>query len=242
MPMRSLRLALIACQFAICAPLFGDGAPSPAPPIVIPATAVTEPGVAVMLEAQTSGKVIRWVPISPGCQIFTHLDPDEPDKRYGMFLAPKPGVYKVLAYTAVDGTATKPVYTVITVGESPEPPPIPPGPNPPPVPPPGPAVHTNAWVIVICETADMTKEYAAVLNDKAMFDQLAARGHKWRVFDKDLKDATALGYIAAVSADKVSPPALLVFDQTTRKKLGPAVPLPKTSADFVAAVEKYAGK
>jgi hypothetical protein len=251
-----LRLALLLL-FSVPAanPIVAGDTPAPpvAPVVVavkadlkIPATLAAEPGVAVLIEATTDGKTIRWIPISPGCQVFSHFDPEEPGKRFGMFLAPRPGTYKVLAYTAVGDVPSKPAYCVITVHD-PNPPPVPPTPVPPvpptPVPPvPVPVTKANAWIVVVFESSQQTAEYAATMANSDMWQAFTARGHKWRLLDKDLPIVRENGYQRILDEDKVSMPAVILVDQTTKKKLCPAQPLPKNPAEFTALVEKFAGK
>ena len=96
--------------------------PGPAPPadLSLPATVTTDVGKPVMIEAATSGKIVKWHAwdrvglVSAGDKkTWAHSD--------------KAGVYKVYAYTAVGNMPTDMVFTTVTVGT---PAPVPPGPDP----------------------------------------------------------------------------------------------------------------
>ena len=102
------------------------------PHVIIPAERQTKPGVMIEINAVTNGKKVRWVALSDDCGLIAF-----PDGKTAIFSSPTPGVYKVLAYTAIGDEPSKPAVCTITVGK--------PGPKPPdPDPSPGPPEPSNA--------------------------------------------------------------------------------------------------
>lgn len=110
-----------------------------APKVTVPTELHTKPGVMIEINAQTNGKIVRWVRLSDDCGIIPF-----PDGKTAIFSAPKEGVFKVLAYTAIGDVPSAPAICIVTVGESGPKPPVPPGPDPPKPPPtpPGPEPTT----------------------------------------------------------------------------------------------------
>lgn len=118
------------------------------------------------------------------------------------FVAP-PGTYRIKcrAIRLVDGrTIAETARVTITVTGRADP--LPPGPGPTPTPTPdppepGPAPPTptppvdvkNLWLLVIEETAEAGERRGQLFASKELADRMKARGHKWRVVDKDAKDS-----------------------------------------------------
>lgn len=106
-----------ASLFAAACVIAGD--------VTIPAKLQTEPGRLVKIEAESKGAVIRWLNPDPG-----NLDviPSE-SGRWVIVSSPRPGVYRLACWTAIDGVPTEASICVLTVG-TPEPPrpPTPPAP------------------------------------------------------------------------------------------------------------------
>jgi len=117
--------------------------------------------------------------------------------------------------------------TNVNKGAAPTPPP---GPGPGPVPPPTPINAT--WAIVVEETSARTPAISAVLNDLAMWNRVAAKGVKWRTYDKDSADTKAKKY--DVAAAPVGYPALLLLDSVG--KVLKVSKLPATSVETEAAI------
>lgn len=89
------------------------------------------------------------------------------------------------------------------------------------------------WLIVIEETSERTPDAAKVLGDAAYWLAVRARGHKYRFYDKDSKEAKDLKYVAKVAG--VGLPALLVLD-AAGDVVGTPGPLPKTTAGIDALI------
>lgn len=104
--------------------------------IKLPSEIKGEVGAFVAVRAETEGKTVRFVPLTPGLSVF----PADllADKKTTVVVAARPGRYSLLAYTAINGEPSEPCITVVIVG-SPEPVPPPPPPGPGPGPGPGPA-------------------------------------------------------------------------------------------------------
>lgn len=110
------------------------------PTLKLPAEVRGEPGDPIAITAETTGKLVRWVPVDRALKLF-------PagllcDKKATVVWANKPGRYRLLAYTALGDEPSEPaIVTIVIEGAAPPIPPEPPapGPSPPPGPtPPGP--------------------------------------------------------------------------------------------------------
>lgn len=98
-----------------------------APTLKVPAEVKAQPSMITELRAETNGKAVVWVALTPGLSVRP-ID----GGRTLLFSGP-PGRYECLAYTALGDVPGDPVRFVIVVGDAPPGP----GPNPkPPVPPP----------------------------------------------------------------------------------------------------------
>lgn len=101
-----------------------------APPVEVPAEVTGPPGGFIPIRAKTDGKMVRYVPLDAGLNVF----PADllADRKATVVSAAKPGRYRLLAYSAVGDDPTEPA-TVTVVVEGPAPPgpaPVPPGPQP----------------------------------------------------------------------------------------------------------------
>jgi hypothetical protein len=109
--------------------------------------------------------------------------------RYFIFAGP-PGQYAVTATYMVDGVLGRARF-LATIGHGPNPPPVPPNPgprpdpNPTPDPQPGP-VAGPLYVVVIEETAEAVAERGVYFGNGPLGELMRAKGHKWRVVDKDV--------------------------------------------------------
>lgn len=122
------------------------------------------------------------------------VDIEEMGSRF-IFTGP-PGVYKVKcrALSVQDGrTIVQTVRVTVTVtGKSDPipPPPVPPNPGPtPPPPPPVPVVVKTLWILVVEETGEASSERGAFFGDKDLQARVRDKGHRYRVTDKDVRDA-----------------------------------------------------
>lgn len=119
-------------------------------------------------------------------------------------------------------------------GPQPPPPDPKPEPNPNPKPDPKPAEPQEVWVIVVEETAQRTVDTAKVLNDTKFWNGLVARGHRFRLFDKDAPEA------AGFASQMPSLPGVLVMAKDGKKLY--AGKLPKTVAELEDTLKKVGAK
>lgn len=91
-----------------------------APALKVPAEVSAKPATITELKTETAGKVVRWVPLTPGLS----LRPVD-DGRTLLF-AGGPGRYELLAYTAVGDVPSDPARVVILIDGDPGPGPKPP--------------------------------------------------------------------------------------------------------------------
>ena len=92
--------------------------------LVVPAEVRGEVAEFVTVIASTEGKVVRYVALDQGLQVF----PSSllANQRATVVTSAKPGKYRLLAYTSVADIPTEPVITTVIIGGStpPVPPPI----------------------------------------------------------------------------------------------------------------------
>jgi hypothetical protein len=92
--------------------------------LVVPAEVRGEVAEFVTVIASTEGKVVRYVALDQGLQVF----PSSllANQRATVVTSAKPGRYRLLAYTSVADIPTEPVITTVIIGGStpPVPPPI----------------------------------------------------------------------------------------------------------------------
>ncbi len=92
--------------------------------LVVPAEVRGEVAEFVTVIASTEGKVVRYVALDAGLQVF----PSSllANQRATVVTSAKPGRYRLLAYTSVADIPTEPVITTVIIGSStpPVPPPI----------------------------------------------------------------------------------------------------------------------
>jgi hypothetical protein len=120
------RLSAALCLLLLATPAWAQ------PTVKLPREVAAKPGRLVRLEAESTGKVIRWILASDDADLIPF-----PDGKIAIFSSPTPGRYRVYAYTAAGDSPSEPAVCLITVGTPGPTPPPGPGPNPPgPVPPP----------------------------------------------------------------------------------------------------------
>ena len=90
--------------------------------LVVPAEVRGEVAEFVSVIASTEGKVVRYVALDQGLQVF----PSSllANQRATVVTSAKPGRYRLLAYTSVADVPTEPVITTVIIGGS-TPPPVP---------------------------------------------------------------------------------------------------------------------
>lgn len=102
-----------------------------APSIAIDKEIKAHPSRNIILKVKTDCKKVNWIKPVEDCDLIVF-----PDTKTAIFLAPNPGVYRVIVYTAAGDEPSDPAVCTITVGNQPPPTPVPPTPVPPtPVPP-----------------------------------------------------------------------------------------------------------
>lgn len=175
----------------------------------------TEPGRAVRLSLKDGAPAV-WVLAEEGGA--SSLTPQDTPAPFVDFVGPK-GRHCLVAY--VQGQ--QPARIVVVVGDD-----SPPRPDPDPPDPPSPKSEA-VWVVIVEESSARRPEHAAVINDKAFWDGVSARGHKWRVYDRDSEDARKYGY--AKRADGVGLPAVILYDVRSGAHLK-TFRLPKTTAEL----------
>lgn len=132
-------------------------------------------------------------------------------------------------------------------GGPPEPkPPEPPGPKPPEPPvPPKPPAQQRLWLIVIEETGEATKGRGVFFADAALHQRIKDKGHRFRVVDKDVKDAggqtpaDVRPYVEHARSSSAKLPRLYLV--TTAGDVLFAGDVPSTPAALVALLEKHGG-
>jgi hypothetical protein len=88
--------------------------------IVLPENITGRPGAFITIEAKTECKVVEWVLLDSGLEMFpVNL---LANTKTAVVTSTIPGVYRLLAYGALGDIPSKPVIVTITIG-TPEPPP-----------------------------------------------------------------------------------------------------------------------
>jgi hypothetical protein len=114
--MRTVALALL---FSFLAPLTRAQDP-PGPAIKLPAEVKAAPATIAELRAETAGKAVEWVAITPGLSLRAI------DNGKTLLFSGPPGRYELLAYTAAGDVPSKPArVTVVIDAPEPMPPPKP---------------------------------------------------------------------------------------------------------------------
>jgi hypothetical protein len=182
-------------------------------------------------------------------------DVDQEDKvdaiEWGssLFFVGPPGSYRIKcrAIRVKDGRpiAETARATVVIEAASPPPPPPPPGPTPPPPPPPPPTpvVVKTLWILVVEETAEASANRGEFFANRELIDRIRAKGHRYRVADKDVKDKDGrqpadLAPWLKRAAGKSLPQLFLISQDGDILFEGP---LPKTPAELVALMVKVGG-
>lgn len=102
-----------------------------------------------------------------------------------------------------------------------------------PVPPPvvDPVITGTGWVVIVEEQADRaTNGTAPLLNDIEFWASLQPN-YQHQIFDKDDSSERAKDFLKVIAGKNVSPPAIVVTDQTGSVKR--VAPLPKTKQEVL---------
>lgn len=206
--------------------------------------------VRLKLEGLPVGGTALWDAVSAEAGRYYLGDGQEVDNgRWFIFTGP-PGSYAVTATYSVDGALGRARFIATISGQGPQPPPDPeprpdprPDPQPEPEPEPGPVVAGPLYVVVIEETADAVAERGLFFGSGPLAALMKAKGHKWRVVDKDVQDASGkppadVARFLEVARGKAMPQLFLVTQQGQTAYAGD---LPKTPADLISLLQKYGG-
>jgi len=87
--------------------------------IILPDNISGRPGAFIQIEAKTDCKVVEWVLLDSGLELFpVNL---LANTRTAVVTTTTPGVYRLLAYGATGDIPTKPAIVTITIGTPPDP-------------------------------------------------------------------------------------------------------------------------
>jgi hypothetical protein len=192
---------------------------TPEPTITVPAETRGTAGKLLVVEAQTGGKVVKWIPRDDGLDVF----PAEflKDSKTFAARAEKPGRYRVLALTALGDVPVYAETTLIFEGDAPPPPP--PGPKPPIPPPPQPPVDDLARRCKEAYDADDSPgKRGQLVNLIGIYSAMAAHVH-----DDGIKTVRDLAdVLAKVRAGMMQPGVLMdlrrLLDAELKSTLGAA--------------------
>ena len=219
---------------------------TPTPTISLPATLQAQPGRLTEIDAVTNGKTIAWETTATDYDVVTSTALPK-----AAFVFPTKGAYTVTARTAL-GNQIATAQCAVTVGDVP-PEPVPPGPTPPvPPAPPAPIPDAGFRVLIVIETADLSKlppAQALALTAQDVRAYLNAhcvagadgKTKEWRVWDKDVDPAaeTPLWQAAFKRAAGKTLPWIIV--SAGGSKGGFEGPLPADSASLLTLLKKYGG-
>ena len=240
---KALVWLLMALAFSLIVAMIGRGQS-----IDVPAKVEVESGPLVVIKASAfDADDLRWYPLSSGIQ---PLPSEAITIKPGFFLGvvPGPGTYKlgVVPAKCVNGKAVigqAKTILVVVGGQPPLPPvpPTPPGPTPPtPTPAPIPAAGLN--VLIVYESAELSKLPAAqwlVLFSQPFRDWLDSTCKDWRIYDKDVSTANeSKTWQDAMKLPRQQTPWLIISNPA---KGGYQGPLPGTVDETKALIAKYAG-
>lgn len=191
-------------RFAFCLllltalPLAGLPQDKTAPPpvaevVVAPPVVPKEPvrgmaGSLIPLTAETKTGAVIWMSKDDELALVPTKDLKNSHRNYATSAVA--GTYTVAVFAVKDSSGSEPSYITVVVEPRPTPQPGPgPGPGPGPEPKPTPKVG-KLFLVVIEETADAVAKRGAFFTDKALAEFMKTKGHKWRVVDKDVTDAS----------------------------------------------------
>ena len=87
--------------------------------IILPENITGRPGSFIQVEAKTDCKVVEWVLLDAGLELFpVNL---LANTKTAVVTSTTPGVYRILAYGATGDIPSKPAIVTITIGTPPEP-------------------------------------------------------------------------------------------------------------------------
>jgi len=222
-----------------------------APPALTLSQSVPTPaqGDLVRISAKTdAGAVVRW-------KVLGDWQNAADSDGKSILVVYKSSRFDVLAIAVLDGDGKAEVSEFVTLtfnaGATPGPGPGPgPGPEPGPGPGPGPTpvipvTPAKLQIVIVEETSDAAAGRGAMFADAALGARMKAKGHSWRVVDKDV-----------VGPDRKTPPADIAAQlQAAKGKMLPQIFLidearnvryagdwgDKTAADLIALLAQWGG-
>lgn len=223
--MRTASLTAAIVGLTMCGFTTGAATSSDTPPakITAPPLVAINPGDLGTARVTWTGSDFKYT-YSAGLNVFREYDPDPAVILLRMQSA-KAGEYSITCIAcSKEGKLTDFTTISVKVGTAPQPPPddITPA-------------QGKLAVLVIEEPAPRTPQSARVLTDKAMWDEVKALGHTWRIIPSTDPLAKSKGYTQV--ADTVGYPALLLVDSTGRLLNGRK--LPATANDLLNVVKEY---
>lgn len=226
--------------------------PPPLPTVTVPKTLQADPGTLVVIPITTNGKEVKCA--TRDALLLPQFKPGTTTPYAFITVLPKPGRYCYHFYTAIGDVPSDPATCVITVGQPDPPvppvPPTPPTPPTPPVPPtPPPIPQEGLRVLILYESAELSKLPAPqqlVLASQSVRDYLNGKcvvgadgkTREWRMWDKDV-DASAESKVwqEALARPRKGVPWIIV----SNGKDGFEGPLPASVDETLALLKKYGG-
>ena len=212
--------------------------------VKLPETVAGKPGGWIVVPAEADGGAVRWYLPDPGltevplAALFGEEWAKQAKGR--VFTAETPGRYRVVAYCAKGDVASPAAVCTVVVGESPAPP-TPPGPAPIP--------GDGLRVLIVYETADLSKlpraqaniltaaEVRAYLNAKCATGP-DGRTAEWRIWDQNVDTAAeAPTWRDAMARKRDKLPWLVI----STGKAGYEGPLPAAVDDTLKLLKHYGG-
>lgn len=229
-------------RLAVFAVLVWASGISAAPPVDVPKEVTGDVGAFVTVRAKTDGKVVRFVPLDGGLNVF----PADllSDKKATVVTASKPGRYRLLAYSSVKDDPTEPAIVTVVIGGAA---PVPPTPVDP-VDPPAPKVETFRVLLVYESAAVLPAAQFGVLYGKEVEQYLTANCTKdgdkngWRRLDKEAttdNDTETFSALWAAVKPKVTRVPCVAIEVNGTVTIEP---LPASVPDTLALLKKYRGK
>jgi hypothetical protein len=257
-----MRFALVLFTL-LWSPLAYGQEPVPVEPVVpevvtikLPETLNVKAGRIVRIDADTTGKKVRWLAVQLATDAETKepvlilpedvdLYPVDESAHSVFFCCPTAGTMTLFAWTAGGDYPTPPAICRLVIeqkGPRPPPDPNPPGPTPDPKPTPIPTAGNRVLIVYESDLAEMVKlppTRAAILTSTVLRAYLTAHQVEGRFLDKDTEFTTEPQvWRDAMKLPRDSVPWIYV----SNGKTGYSGPLPENVADTLVILKKYFGE
>lgn len=196
------------------------------PTLTLPPEVTGDVAAFVVVKAKTDGKVVKFVALDPGLNVFPAELLSDPTAT--VVTSARAGRFRLLAYTGTADGPSEPAVCAVVIGGSTVPPPLPPPDKPPPDNPPPPA---TLFFLVIRPDGPASPEFTKTM-ENAAWGELVAAGHKFK--EKTLTESKAWGYVPPPGTTLPAVLTLRVEGSRSKEARGP-VPLP-TTADGIRAL------